>query len=358
MSTTTTATTTAAATLQNKQRRGIQRKSAPVNTRKPASEDARDHVMTSEEFAKWKPTLMRTLRSTHDPPPRTMNHGRGGVSASGNFTRNVRNLLEKNAARGSVLVRGFKLMHIRLNQNKWGSWGGQNAWKASFHLVVAHPPSEEGSSKWVYEDANLPMDEEDIDVPYIFVPSSRGHAELTDEEALSNKWVLGYVIGGNAHFCEMVLADQKLRGRRRSVLGMTPEEAISKRAQKCYLMPLFESWHRLREIQDPMDCVAEQLGFPTVDIDESLDLQNLKAIKLGMNNNSDATVDGHKTLNLQIHTAGAMRRGELSEDQIQELMFKHYDAQYTLVEKRQSVAMDKVLAEMGYLAQGSAQSAC
>lgn len=357
MSTTTT-TTTAATTPQTKQRRGIQRKSAPVNTRKPASEDARDHVMTSEEFAKWKPTLMRTLRSTRDPPPRTMNHGRCGVSASGQFTRNVRNLLAKNAARGSVLVRGFKLMHIRLNQNKWGSWGGQNAWKASFHLVVAHPPSKEGSSKWVYEDANMPMDEEDIDVPYIFVPSSRGHAELSDEEALSNKWVLGYVIGGNAHFCEMVLADQKLRGRRRSVLGTTPEEAISKRAQKCYLMPLFESWHRLREIQDPLDCVAEQLGFPTVDIDESLDLQNLKAIKLGMNNNSDATVDGHKTLNLQIHTAGAMRRGELSEDQIQELMFKHYDAQYTLVEKRQSVAMDKVLAEMGYLAQGSAQSAC
>ena len=77
-----------------------------------------------------------------------------------------------------------------------------------------------------------------------------------------------------------------------------------------------------------------------------------------MNNNVDATVDGHKTLNLQIHTAGAMRRGELAEDQVQELMFKHYDAQYALVEKRQSVAMDKVLVEMGYLAQGSAQSAC
>ena len=141
-------------------------------------------------------------------------------------------------------------------------------------------------------------------------------------------------------------------------MGTTPEEVVYKRAQKCYLMPLFESWHRLRGIQDPMDCVAEQLGFPTVDIDESLDLQNLKAIKLGMMNNSDATVDGHKTLNLQIYTAGALKSGELSKDQIQELMFKHYDAQYALVEKRQSVAMDKVLVEMGYLAQGSAQSAC
>jgi hypothetical protein len=354
----TTATTTATTTPLNKQRRGIQRKSAPINTHKPASEDTRDHVMTSEEFAKWKPALMRTLWRVGDPPPRTMNHGRGGVSAHGQFTRNVRELLSKNASRGSVLVRGFKLMHIRLNQNKWGSWGVQNAWKATFHMVVAHPPSKEGCSKWVYEDANLPPDNEDIDVPYIFVPSSRGHAELTDEEALSNKWVLGYVIGGNADFCEMVIADQKLRGRRRSVLGTTPEEVISKRAQKCYLMPLFESWYRLREIQDPMECVAEQLGFPTVDIDESLDLQNPKATRLGINNNSDATVDGHGTLNLHNHTAEAMRRGELSEDQIQELMFKHYDAQYMLVEKRQSMAMDKVLAEMGYLAQGSAQSAC
>jgi len=341
-----------------KQRRGIQRRSAPNNTRLPASEDARDFLMTKAEFAKLKPALMRTLRRAGDPPPRTLEHGKAEVTSDRQFLQNLRELLARNADRGSVLVRGYKLLHIPLMTDRWGFWGGDSAWKASFHMVAAHPPAEAGSDKWIYEDASMPAAAEDAGLSYIFVPSSRAHPELTDEQALSNKWVLGYVIGGNAHFCELVIADQKLRGRRRSVLGLTPEEVVSKRAQKTYLMPAFESWHRLREIEEPIECVAEQLGFPVVDVDETLDLQNLKAIKFGMENNQEAAVDGYETLDLQVRTCAALRDGEMTHVQIRETLFKHYDAQYVLMEKRQSAAMDKVLAKMGCFAQGTAQSAC
>ena len=335
-------------------RRGIQRQAAPLRVR-PASEDARDHPMTTIEFAKWKATLLPTLRQRGDPPPRVMEHGRSPVG-DGQFTANLRDLLKRNAHRGSVLMRGFRLYHINLvpNNAKWGDWGGQNAWKASFHMVVAHPPAE-GSTKWIYECANMPPDEDDIGVPYIFVPSSRGHAELSDEAALSNKWVMGYVIGGNAQFCEMVILDQKLRGRRRSVLGLSPEAVVSKRAQKCYLMPGFERWHREREIDDPIDCVAESMGFPVVDIDSCLDIDNLKELKAAIANNTEALVDGMETLTMQMTMAMQHSRNEITEGEMQVRFFEHYDKQRMRVEKRQSEIMDKELARMGYLAQGSGQ---
>jgi len=310
--------------------------------------------MTPKEFAKWKPTLLPTLRRPGDPPPRIMTHGRSPVG-DGQFTANIKDLLERNAHRGSVLVRGFRLYHINLKpMDKWGDWGGRNAWKASFHLVVAHPPAE-GSTKWIYECANLPPDEDDIGVSYIFVPSSRGHAELSDEAVLSNKWVMGYVVGGNAHFCEMVILDQKLRGQRRSVLGTTPEAVVSKRAQKYYLMPGFEKWHRARALDDPIDCMAESMGFPAVDIDSCLDIDNLKELKSAIANNTDSLVDGLETLTLQMTTAVQHNRKDITDEQMMERFFEHYDRQRIRVEKRQSEIMDKELARMGYLAQGSGQ---
>lgn len=343
-----------AAAFRNLGRRAIQRQPAPVRVR-PASDDPRDHPMTREEFGKWKRTLLPTLRQRGDPPPRTMEHGRCPVG-DGRFTSNVRDLLKRNAHRGSVLVRGYRMYHITLKpcMQMWGDWNGVNAWKASFHIVVAHPPAK-GSTKWIYEDPNQPPDEDDIGVPYIFVPSSRGHVELTDEQVLSNKWVIGYVVGGNAHFCEMVVLDQKLRGRRRSVLGTSPEQVISKRAQKCYLMPGFERWHLARDIDDPIDCVAELMGFPVVDIDSSLDIDDLKALKSAMVSNTDALVDGLETLTMQMDMARAHSRGELTDAKMQQLFFDHYDTQLRRIELRQSEIMDKQLARMGYLAQGSAQ---
>ena len=254
-------------------------------------------------------------------------------------------------------MRGFRLYHINLQPGGWGDWGGMNAWKATFHLVVAHPPND-GGSKWIYECANLPANEEDVGTPYIFVPSSRGHAELSDEAVLSNKWVLGYVVGGNAHFCEMVILDQKMRGRRRSVLGTTPEQVVAKRSQKCYLMPGFEAWHNARDIDDPVDCVAESMGFPVVDIDASLDLENLANVKSAMANNQEAMVDGLETLTLQMNTAVAHNRGQLTEVDIQKRFFAHYDQIRVRVEKKHATLMDKELARMGYLSQGSGQGTC
>jgi|SaaInlV_125m_DNA_1040241.scaffolds.fasta_scaffold04232_6 hypothetical protein len=346
-----------ASALRNLGRNPIQRQPAPLRVGPEVSGETRgDHPMTAKEFSKWKHTLLPTLRQRGDPPPRTMEHGRGPVG-DGQFAANINSLLKRNAHRGSVLVRGFRLHHISLVPNdERVDWGVQNAWRASFHLVVAHPPPD-GSTKWIYECANLPADEEHIGVPYIFVPSSRGHAELSDEAVLSNKWILGYVVGGHAHFCEMVILDQKLRGRRRSVLGTTPEAAVSKRATKCYLLPGFEQWHRARDIDDTMDVVAESFGFPVVDIDSCLDIDNLKDVKAAIANNTDALVDGLETLTMHMTMATQHSQKKITDEEMAMRFFDHYDKRRVRIEKRQSEIMDKELARMGYLAKGSGQGA-
>lgn len=287
-----------------------------------------------------------------------MQHGMAAVG-DGRFTVNVRAMLKQNAHRGSVLVRGFRLYHITLKAGEWGSstdWSGNNAWKAVFHLVVAHPP-EGGGSKYIYEDPNLPVDEEDVGLDYIFVPSSRGHAELGDEDVLSNKWALGYVVGGNAHFSEMVVLDQRLRGRRRSVLGTTPEQVVAKRSQKCYLMPEFAAWHSLNEISDPLDCVAELFGFPVVDIDDFLNLEDFAAVKEAMAKNEDALVDGLETLTLHVKISDRSKRGRVTMSQLRKVFRRHYDDHHRRVEKKQAELMDMELARMGYIGRGSGQGA-
>ena len=225
-----------------------------------------------------------------------------------------------------------------------------------FHLVVAHPP-QDGGSKVIYEDPNLPVDQEDIGLPYIFVPSSRGHAELNDKEVLSNKWAMGYVVGGNSHFCEMVVLDQRMRGRRRSVLGTTPEQVVAKRSQKCYLLPHFEGWHKLRGISDPIDAVAELFGFPVVDIDDFLNLEDPAAVKEAMSKNEEGLVDGFETLTFGMKMSSIQNRGRATESQLVKVFNTHYDDLYRRVEKKQAEMMDRELARMGYIGRGSGQGA-
>ena len=153
----------------------------------------------------------------------------------------------------------------------------------------------------------------------------------------------------------MVVLDQKLRGRRRSVLGTSPEAVVSKRSQKCYLMPGFEKWHREREIDDPIDCVAESMGFPIVDIDSCLDIDNIAELKAAIADNNDALVDGLETLTMQMTMAVQHSQKKITDEQMMQQFFDHYDKQRMRIEKRQSELMDKELVRMGYLSQGSGQ---
>ena len=66
-------------------------------------------------------------------------------------------------------------------------------------------------------------------------------------------------------------------------------------------------------------------------------------------------MDGFETLTMQMTMAMQHSRNEITEAEMQVRFFEHYDKQLMRIEKRQSEIMDKELARMGYLAQGSGQ---
>lgn len=327
---------------RSKKLQGMQRCKAPLPPGFVQGEGY-DHVMTKTEYAEWNAggRLLKQLRCKDDPAPRSMEHGHGKCLR---WCANVAELLANNAARGSRLVRGYKLAHIPLKAEQWQ---GVEAWKATFHMVVAHPPTPP-STKWLYEDPNLPFHSDDRGQAYIFVPSSRAHAELSDEDLLNGKWTLGFVVGGNPMFCEMAVADQTLRGRRKSVIGLTPECCIAKRMAKVYLMPCFAEWHKARGFREDMDGIAEMMGFPTTDIDDgAIDMTDHKEMRAAIQSNPEALVDGMQTLYLTLQHCTTMMAGQTSPDEVRVAFFKHYDAQKKIIEEKISRRLESELAARG-----------
>ena len=326
-----------------KKLQGMQRCKAPLPPGFVQGE-GHDHVMSKPQYAEWNAggRLLKQLRCKDDPPPRTMAHGYGKCKQ---YCVNIADLLAANAARGSKLVRGYKLAHIPLRAEQWQ---GVNAWKATFHMVVAHPPTPP-STKWIYEDPNQPFHSEDREKEYIFVPSSRAHAELNDDDVISNKWTLGFVIGGNPMFCDLVIADQTLRGRRKSVIGLTPECCIAKRQAKVYLMPCFADWHKARGLREDMDGVAEMMGFPTTDIDDGhIDMTDHKQMRAAIQSNPEALVDGMQTLYLTLQHCTTMMEGQTSAEDVRAAFFKHYDAQKKAIDDKIAHRLEVELSARGF----------
>lgn len=305
--------------------------------------EGHDHVMTAAEFKTWNKNgaLLAQLRARGDAAPRVMKHG---TSSPRRFCDNVRRLLEASEPRGARLVRGYKLAHIPLMA---AQWQGCEAWKATFHMVVAHPPIAP-ATKWIYEDPNAPFHPEDEGHDFIFVPSSRAHAELNDEQVLGGKWTLGFVVGGNPHFCELVIADQTLRGRRKSVIGRTPEQCIAKRMAKVYLMPCFAGWHKSRQLREEIDGVAEMMGFPISDVDEALDMTDHKQMREAILNNPEALVDGMQTLHLMFEHCTKLYSGLETTDDVQNAFFKHYDAQKKAIDDKIERQLNVTLSSRGF----------
>ena len=222
-----------------------------------------DRVMTAKEFKLLRREICPKLRFTNDPPPRTM---RPGTGDSRTPCRNIRELLEKHADTGAKVVRGFRMLTNPVGEVEWEGMDRGNIWKAVFHLVVAHPPKDSSvSSKWIYECATTTESPEDQHSEFIFVPSSRAHSELNDEQVLSGEWLLGVVVGGNPICLQAIFKDNQTRGRERSLIAETPERCIAKRSITFRIFPHFKSWFDDRKRKMTLEATAEFFGFPIID---------------------------------------------------------------------------------------------
>ena len=307
-----------------------------------------DRIMTADEYKALARQISATLRLPDDPAPRAMAHGRGPWNAP---CSNTRELLAANADRGSVLVRGYRLLTVPLEGEAWIGKNLGAVWKAVFHVVVAHPPSDpDRSSKWIYECATAPEDNADRGKPFLFVPSSRAHTELTDAQLLSGHWFLGLIVGGNEMFCRLVEIDNAGRGREKSMVCTSPERCIAKRRVNFFFFPNFRQWFLQKKRHMPYESMAELLGFPCADAAEQVahpevdffDGANMAAaLKL----NTNAIVDGgRRSLDLHYECLQGLILGHQSFDHARARWFQHYDQ---LLEEMETIMAKRSAAEFG-----------
>jgi len=282
-----------------------------------------DHVMCVEDYQANRHMIAATLRNKGDPPPRIMAHGSGSIRS---LFLTVEALLKERP--GARLVRGYKLHRVPLSKQR--GLGG-DAIKATFHMVLAKPSAADPSRE-VYECACNAYYPKDQERPFVFVPSSRAHPQISNEELLANRWIPGCVIFGNLVWADMTCAMMRVVGRRSGVIGTTPEACVAKRNWRVRLFPFFEEWYIDRKPQrypsDDMQTFAEFFGFPIYEVDDNEQWRSLEygAMQQGVKNNDVAIVPGEDTLKLCALLSVKLHIGKITDDEARERFYMHYDA--------------------------------
>ena len=296
----------------------------------PSAEKGVDRLMTQCEFNLVKTYLLPEIRTKGDPPPRIVRPGDGGDRK--NWFANVRMLLEKTP--GGHIVRGYKMFVVPLDLSVWKC----PAWKAQFHIVVRRPSP---SGRGIYECANVGHSDADRDAPFIFVPSSRAHPELSDADLLADKYVAGFVVGGNTLFADAICVDQRVRGRRHSVIATCPELCIAQRNVVVRLLPSYSEWFRLRGVKGDLQNLAEQMGMPTFNVGEPVDNEDLELLYNQITLNTGSLVSGIEGIKMEMEARRKLMCGETTFAQVRLDFFDYYDRSH----KQVCDLMEQQLAE-------------
>ncbi len=274
--------------------------------------------MSTKTYGKLKTRMLPQLRARSDPPPRIM---RAGTGDPVEWDTNLRALLK---VPGATLVRGFKLYKMPVDLEHWG----EPAWFATTHTVVANTTK---SGTLVYTGPTANEDE-----PYLFVPSSRAHRDLTDEQLISGHWISGSVVGGHPRFCEAFVLHAQTRGRQYSVIATTPEALVAKRNVFVHFLPHYKAWYRQRNHAEGMEILAEMMGFPIYNKGDDIDEEDMIAAYNAMAENPEAYVNGLVGLKLQLTSQQQLMRGQVTVEQVRQTFFAHYDSSVVLVRAAQA----------------------
>lgn len=282
-----------------------------------------DRVMSVDDYNAKKRLIAATLRNKGDPPPRIMAHGQGCIRS---LFLTVGALLKERP--GARLVRGYKLHTVPLSK-QYGMGG--DAVRATFHMVLAKPSAADPSRE-VYECACAAFSPPDQELPFVFVPSSRAHPQIGDEELLGNQWMTGCIVFGNLVWADTTCAMMRVVGRRSGVIGTTPEACVAKRTWRVRLFPCFKDWYIDRKPQryptDDMQTFAECFGFPIYEVDDQELWRSLEygVMQQGINNNDVAIVPGAETLNLYASLSVKLHTNQITDHEARERFYAHYDA--------------------------------
>ena len=292
-------------------------------------------LLTPDRYTQCKGLMLPELRARTDAPPRQMQPGTGPRA---DWWSNLARLRE--ARSGGALVRGFCLYEMPA---AFGKRRTAPTWRCCFHVVVE---TRTTSDRVVYEDPNEARRTCDAGKPYIFVPSSRAHADLSDEQLLSGAWILGSVLLGDARLCNMVRVQEQGRGRRASVVALTPETLVAKRDLAVWLLPHFGTWMRLRELEEDPETLGELMGMPVYERGGAADAPDAAAAYQAVASNPESYVNGVEGLTLELSCREHLLAGTLSLSEVKERFFAYYDRTYHAMRQAQLDAVTDRLVSL------------
>ena len=223
-------------------------------------ESVSDVLLTECAFRAMSRCIFKTLWKKGDDTAR-LGMVPGDAGPSHEMRRNVRAVMDRYAAAGVSVraARGWKMFGMVVGGRIIG-------WRAAFHIVVEHldPAQRE---KRIYECATPhPWGGKE---PFIFLPSSRAHAEVSDGALLNDddRLQFGVVFGCNPEASVLkastIYVNRVLEiAKKHLPAGKLPEEVVSRDLHPCCIPPLFEEWCAERHPDMNVHTVAMLMGFP------------------------------------------------------------------------------------------------
>ena len=216
-------------------------------------EEADDELMSVKQYNLLKLQLRKTLQNRSDPYGVVLSHGVCTPERSPSDC--LRNALEETRGKGGRLQRGYKLYCVSLKGDVIG-------FRAAFHIVIAYG----SGANAVYVDHCPACCEENQGKRFVFMPSSRAHVEIRDDELLNDGMKLGIVIGGHPDLVDYV-REVVNSGTGHRVVGTTPEECIASKRSHIVLPCYFEEWASARDPDQPHMMLAEIMCMPVMTLD-------------------------------------------------------------------------------------------
>jgi len=142
--------------------------------------------------------------------------------------------LKEDGSEGYGIVRGYRLVSMTTPNSHMRA-----TYNAQPHVVITCPNGE-------YESLTRNTTKSNPDAPYVFVPSSRMHTDLNDEELLSGYWLLCTVVGGPPEITGTLihLRDTMCDFEQRRLCS-SPEDSRARRSLAIRQFPGYAKWARL-----------------------------------------------------------------------------------------------------------------
>ena len=231
-----------------------------------------DDLMSADIYYKTQKAIswLKILQAPGDANPQMLKAGTGEPYSA---CHNVREALAQNP--NAQLVRGYRMRFIRLK----GDWS-----VTAVSHVVTWRPSESDKGRFQCHTRHYERDDRRPGKKFLFVPSSRMHVELSDEQLLSGRWILGIVYIGSDLFCTTLMRETSVQGRMKSVIGRTPQTTVAKRCVQVLIPQTVQAWMFDRLENEDFTQMAEMIGLPCVEMTDEDDTNEFRKQAMTLQN--------------------------------------------------------------------------